>query len=1365
MSTNDKENDGIDDADTSDNIDGGLEDGSPTIQEGVGSFGRDSTDGPDEADLDDDDCAPTIMEKPQSEEGSSNTGDAEEFDPDDDDFAPTIMEKPGNQPPLSETEVSVPTETPSDDYDPDDDDFAPTIMEKPAGVADSSRDLSIDDDDDFAPTLLEKPSAGPASDSTDSDNEYGEFESGDDFAPTLLERPSGDSPSKSTIKKGFDGAASSSGFSITQTLQVGKGGLRSGDPNFDAKEEIQVQKYTIGERIAEGGMGAILGATDLNIKRDVAMKVLLEARLDSSDNVIRFIEEAQVTGQLEHPSIVPVYELGFNDTGEVYYSMKYVRGVTLKDVLKQIRKGDAETIEKYPLARLLTIFQKVCDAMAFAHSKGVVHRDLKPENIMIGDFGEVLVMDWGLAKILELDGSTALTTIRRADAGDVFSHLDRGSDSTTGDQSSVDLSASVSRGAVDSLMSDFDGESLNTMDGQIMGTPNFMAPEQATAQNEKIKLPSDIYALGGILYNILTLRVPITGKSLTEMMVDIVRGKITPPVSYNLPKKAKAKEKDDSGPVIEFHHCPGGKIPEALSAVSMKALALKPEDRYPDVEALQADIEAYQGGFATSAEEAGLVKLVILMIKRHKMLSAVSLISFLIFTIGGSAFTHKIYKDGVKLKANNAELEEQKIEIEAKRTALEENNIVLEEQKVELEAGKAAIEQKSKELQTTVDQLVTEKQKTETERAQKEEEQKLREQAQKAKIQEMEMREEERQAKLKERKLREQESAAKETAVKERKRVSRESAPEFVKKARALAAEFKWDEAVAIAKKALELDDLLSDGWYLMGWLHFGNTDFEASVEALSKSSEDGAKELKKIAQENLTKVAFGSEGKLSAFELHDLSEVLKGQKDFVLGDRLYQLTLGFEKEILAKLNKIKYDLKRGNIDLTDIRYQYTFDENEIAVDLSNNPELRNIRPLEGIPLTHLDLRSTSVDDVRSLSGMPLRILHISANQSSDNSDILRELPLTELHVHGVPTQDYRFVKDLPNARLHLHLYEFGGPKYYELAFLRFVPVESMTLHLHGNDFNDLMFLVDIPFTRLVLEDTAVKDLAPLRYHQLTYLDIRNSEIKNLKNLEKMPLTYLALDGTAVKDLSVLKGKNLSYLSIMDTEVRDLAPLKGLPLKHLNISGTEITDFSTLRGLPVEELFINRLPIIDFRFLTGMKLKKLHMRDTYANNIFMVRDMPLKELDISGTRVTNLKALARKQLTNLSISNTQITDLSVLKGMPLRYLDISDTEIFDISIIEGMHLTYLSLSGTNVESLDPLKGMPLKSLSLRGCTQLKDVYALNDCENLYKLILPEQVTTIHFLQRFSQLEYIAYSGNLEQLDQTTAQFWSKHGNN
>jgi len=325
------------------------------------------------------------------------------------------------------------------------------------------------------------------------------------------------------------------------------------------------KRYAIGAQIARGGMGAILDAQQAAMKRQVAMKVMLAG--PSEEDIRRFVEEAQVTGRLEHPNIVPVHELGLDEHGQPFYTMKMVRGITLKKVLELLGEGLDMTVKKYPLAALLTIFQKACDAVAFAHSRGVIHRDLKPENIMLGDFGEVLVMDWGLAKIA--GGSSQ--SCAAAEAG---------------------------------LGSPAHGQ---TLAGTIMGTPAYMSPEQARGEIDALDTRSDIYALGAILFEFLHLRPTVTG--LTAMhIVDLVgRGEVEPFQGAALSKPPAAVENRRSS-----------LVPDSLLAVVRQAMAFERDQRYWTVEELQADLTAYQAGFATSAENASLGRQLLLLIKRHQ---------------------------------------------------------------------------------------------------------------------------------------------------------------------------------------------------------------------------------------------------------------------------------------------------------------------------------------------------------------------------------------------------------------------------------------------------------------------------------------------------------------------------------------------------------------------------------------------------------------------------------------------------------------------------------------------------------------------------------------------------------------------------
>ena len=379
------------------------------------------------------------------------------------------------------------------------------------------------------------------------------------------------------------------------------------------------EHYQVRRELARGGMGAILEATDQTLDRDVAMKVMLEAGEQDPVARQRFVREALVLARLEHPNIVPIHELGRDAQGRRFYTMKLVKGRTLQAIITAIKKGDAATIQHYTLDRLLTIYRKVCDAIAFAHHHRIIHRDLKPENVMVGEFGEVLVMDWGLAKHLDDEAHTRTESEATAQAAPIegFQEL-----------SDAQLAA---------------GESGLTMEGTVMGSPQYMPPEQAEGRLADLGTHSDIYSLGGILYAILTLRHPVEGRKVSNVLLKVISGEITPPTHYNASRSAGPKMSGgtvaDSSKVVGLPHCPAGKVPASLSAVTMRAMALRPEDRYADVLQIVADVEAYQGGFATSAEQAGTGKQFVLFLKRNK---AASIGAAAVLLVGGMFGTKAI---------------------------------------------------------------------------------------------------------------------------------------------------------------------------------------------------------------------------------------------------------------------------------------------------------------------------------------------------------------------------------------------------------------------------------------------------------------------------------------------------------------------------------------------------------------------------------------------------------------------------------------------------------------------------------------------------------------------------------------------------
>jgi eukaryotic-like serine/threonine-protein kinase len=359
-------------------------------------------------------------------------------------------------------------------------------------------------------------------------------------------------------------------------------------------------RYDVEEAFARGGVGAIHSAEDRALTREVAYKVLLPNRAVEQQYRIRFVREARLTAQLQHPNIVPVHDLGVDSSGRLFFTMKRVRGRTLARILRRLREGDRAAATEFSLPRLLTAWCKVCQAVHYAHTRGVLHRDLKPDNVMVGAFGEVLVMDWGLAKRIRPPGDRsaqgellseiqdleeeALRAMASDDTGrlealhdqdlptldheqpwpeapDQLDRLASGGEATGGDDGPDPL------GPVGESAGSFE-----TIDGRVMGTPTHMSPEQARARS--LDHRSDVYALGAMLYEILTLKPAFFGATAMSVMLNVARGRFKPP-------GLRAPER---------------RIDEAIDAICLRAMALDREDRHDTAWQLFEEVEAFLQG-------------------------------------------------------------------------------------------------------------------------------------------------------------------------------------------------------------------------------------------------------------------------------------------------------------------------------------------------------------------------------------------------------------------------------------------------------------------------------------------------------------------------------------------------------------------------------------------------------------------------------------------------------------------------------------------------------------------------------------------------------------------------------------------------
>jgi len=833
--------------------------------------------------------------------------------------------------------------------------------------------------------------------------------------------------------------------------------------------------YEVGGEVARGGMGAVLRAKDLNIERTVAMKIVLDHRADDDDLVQRFQQEAKITGQLEHPNIVPVHDLAFDEQGHPFYTMKFVKGVTLQAVLEKIKDGDAATLTRYSLTQLLTIFQKVCDAVAYAHSKGVVHRDLKPPNIMVGDYGEVLVMDWGLAKVVSEQRPEVSGQPEAASHQPVL-------------QSSVIAPQSAEL----------------TLAGTVMGSPQFMAPEQAAGKLDEIDARTDIFALGGILYNILTLHTTVSGDSIAEMLRKIREGEILPPTSYNSKTGRKKAGTIKVGnktfpypPLIPLRHCPGGRIPESLAAVAMKALALRRDDRYPNVPELQADIAAYQGGFATGAENAGMAKQLWLLVKRHKREFIIAHAALLLLVGGTVLFMVKVTKEKTRAEKTLVALHGTAPTFyEQATTLIGQRKLPEALEKISFAVSLAPEVVEYHVLQGNILQTLL----------------RMPEacEAYAAALQ-----------RQPDHKLAKENLAICQTFLREEAGRQVYQPASLNRVLTALKQQGRLAEAVVFAERFVTdristrnaLSNLLAQAG-ISGNLVYDNAGLRFTM------TESSASVYTNDSLSPFQGMPLSSLGLTYARAIRDLRPLQ--------GMPLQRLQL--TSALVSDLSPLQgMQLRELNLNPCD--------------------KITDITPLKGMPLEKLGIASSQVSDIGVLQGMPLTDLHLGSTKVADLTP-LAGMRLIRLFIDGTKVADLSPLRGMPLKYLNA-----SGTGIHDLSPLKGMPLEVLLL-IGNTSVKDLSPLQGMPLTSLTLIRTSIDDLTPLKGLPLKKLSLAITPVTDLSPLRGMPLQDLDLaDCAKLQDLTPLVDcSQLEFLAI-PTTCKDIECLRSLPkLKQLRFT-------------------------------------------------------------------------------------------------------------------------------------------------------------------------------------------------------------------
>ena len=936
------------------------------------------------------------------------------------------------------------------------------------------------------------------------------------------------------------------------------------------------RRYQLQGEIARGGLGVIIKGRDTDLGRDLAIKVLLDAHKDTPEVIQRFVEEAQIGGQLQHPGITPIYELGLFADQRPFIAMKLVRGETLSNLMAD-RTEAAEDRGK-----LLGIFEQVCQTMAYAHSRGVIHRDLKPANIMVGAFGEVQVLDWGLAKVLSAGGVADEQKARDTQPGKSMVQTLRSPGSST----------PGTLGAVGS----------QTQMGSVMGTPAYMPPEQALGEIDNLDERVDVFGLGAILCEILTGKPPYFGDDGSHV--------------YRLARQGKLE--------ACFERLKACSADADLVALTTQCLSRKPDDRPRNASVLAHRITAYLESVETKLRETELANVDARvraeeLRRRDKLAFAAGAAIVASLVIGTAA---SVWQAGrADLEATRARSAEQRAlvafdELRATAPAFAEQarTLVAKEQFYEaIEKLDYAVKLRPdvpEYLVAKADLLQCQLKLAEAAatyrdalrvqpgHARAEASARLCDELIAAQPGEQGKLTRESLAKLHLAMLRQQRPAAELMPVA---RLLGEEEKHLVEywlarlEGLPISAERPLKDRLTVrddGRLALDLSDtMVLDLSPLAG----------APIAALNVSGIGNRSELTDIGplrgfalvELNISNTEVADLAPLR--EMHTLEKLnLAGSKvtDLAALAELQLKTLSFQGCPISDLTPIH------KMPLEDISLRQT--------------RVADLAPLIGMPIKRIDLGQTPVVDFAPLAQLPLEKCYLHDNRITDLS-VLRGKPLKELVLWGCnAARNFSAIAEIETLELLLLPTQYRtlpDEDYAAIGSLRRLP----KLRQLGTEYIDGMGDYSAGVQRTAansseytggtgyaatpsknafwqdwdreqtfvpaLRETGFNFTLTKRPNGLYSLRFYQQAIHDLSLLQGAPLSELWLISCVeVSDLSPIHGMPLELLNVCFSSVTDLRPLRGMPLTRLFLSGTNVTDLSPLLGLPLTDLYVDRCP-------------------------------------------------------------------------------------------------------------------------------------------------------------------------------------------